>query len=60
MTSASLCETCASLRRIRSSTGSVFLLCQKAKLDPRFAKYPPQPIRACPGYAPGDAQDSGS
>ena len=34
--------------------GSVFSLCERSKSDPRFAKYPPIPVRECPGYEKRD------
>ena len=46
-----LCATCRHVKTIRSATGSVFLLCTLAKHDPGFAKYPPQPVMACRGFA---------
>ena len=50
----SLCLDCVHVRRITSARGSVFLLCQLALRDPRFAKYPPQPIARCSGYRQRD------
>ncbi len=29
----------------------MFFLCQLSSTDPRFPKYPPLPVLACPGYA---------
>lgn len=46
----SLCERCQHLRPILSGKGSRFLLCTLAQVDPRFPKYPPQPVRSCEGY----------
>jgi len=46
----SLCQTCASMREIVTPKGSRFLLCQLAKDDPAYPKYPPQPIVRCDGY----------
>jgi len=34
--------------------GSVFYMCSRAKTDPRFRKYPPLPVLACPGWQEGD------
>ena len=51
----SLCQTCLHVREITSGKGSVFLLCQLAQVDDRFAKYPPQPIVRCTGYEPREA-----
>ena len=55
----SLCSTCAHVRVIHSAKGSVFLQCQRARDDERFPKYPPQPVRLCPGFQAtgGDVRD---
>lgn len=55
---ASLCQTCRHVREIRSPRGSRFLLCQRSQVDPRFAKYPPQPIVKCSGFEEGAASDA--
>jgi len=47
---AGLCATCVNKRRIVSDRGSVFLLCELSKTDPRFPKYPRLPVRECEGY----------
>ena len=47
-----LCPECANLKAIESAKGSVFLMCRLAKEDPRFPKYPPQPVRVCEGFRP--------
>jgi hypothetical protein len=49
---AGLCETCLHARRVESARGSVFWLCRKSEEDPRFPKYPPLPVRQCPGFTP--------
>jgi hypothetical protein len=51
---AGLCATCRHLR-LQASKTSVFVRCGLAETDPRFAKYPPLPVRECEGYgrAPG-------
>ena len=54
ITPSSLCERCRWLREVISGKGSRFLLCQLARTDPRFAKYPPQPVRVCAGFAPAE------
>jgi hypothetical protein len=46
----SICQTCAHMREIVSGKGSRFMLCQLAQDDPRFPKYPPQPIARCDGH----------
>lgn len=45
-----LCLTCRWKRAGTNRRGSVFFRCARADLDPRFVKYPPLPVRACPGY----------
>lgn len=47
-----LCATCERLR-ILASSRSVFVRCGLAETDPRFPRYPPLPVRVCPGYLPG-------
>jgi len=47
-----LCADCRNARPIRSAKGSMFLLCELAASDPRFAKYPRLPVLQCAGYAP--------
>jgi len=47
---AGLCSTCQNVRQIESSKGSVFLLCELSKTDPRFKKYPSLPVISCSGY----------
>lgn len=50
-----LCATCTHRITITSDRGSVFVQCGLAKVDPRFRKYPPLPVRACDGYTPRTA-----
>ena len=47
-----LCPECRNVRIITSDRGSVFLFCRLSAVDPRFPKYPPQPVIACPGFSP--------
>ena len=47
---AGLCPRCRHVRPIVSERGSTFLRCMKQRSDPRFPKYPPQPVLACPGF----------
>jgi hypothetical protein len=47
---AGLCATCAHARVIENDRGSRFYLCELAKTDPRFARYPRLPVVACPGW----------
>lgn len=46
-----LCGGCEHLRVLASSR-SVFVRCGLAEADPAFPRYPPLPVRACPGYRP--------
>ena len=58
----SLCHTCEAVKRIESAKGSVFWMCTRHASDPRFPKYPPQPVRACLGWiraTPSDGLDAG-
>lgn len=48
-TPAGLCATCEHLRLLASQR-SVFVRCGLAEVDPTFPRYPPLPVRACPGY----------
>jgi hypothetical protein len=45
-----LCADCLNARKIASSKGSEFLLCELSKFDPRFPKYPRLPVLSCSGY----------
>jgi len=47
----SLCHDCVHVQIVTSGRGSTFFLCKVAREDPRFAKYPPQPVVACPRHA---------
>ncbi len=51
---AGLCDDCVNQRIVRTTRGSAFSLCEKSKEDARFAKYPPIPVVACPGFARRD------
>lgn len=55
---AGLCEDCRHARKIESSRGSVFLLCELSRTDPRFAKYPRLPVLNCAGYTPKSMQST--
>jgi|LakMenEpi03Aug12_release.lakeMendotaPanAssembly.Ray.scaffolds.fasta_scaffold05524_3 hypothetical protein len=45
-----LCPQCTHARGIESAKGSLFLLCGRAKDDPRYPRYPGQPVVACRGF----------
>jgi hypothetical protein len=44
-----LCPACRHVRRV-TTPRSVFLLCERSRDDPRYERYPRQPVRECPGY----------
>ncbi len=46
----SLCPECAHVKTVRSERGSTFYMCLLARTDPRFTKYPPQPVVVCSGF----------
>jgi uncharacterized protein (TIGR00290 family) len=55
-----LCASCRWSRRVRNRRGSVFVRCGRADSDPRFARYPRLPVRACAGHDPAlPAQEGG-
>jgi len=45
-----LCPRCGHVKIVTSQRGSVFLLCLLSAEDPRFPKYPPQPVVSCEGF----------
>lgn len=45
-----LCAACLHARVVTNDRGSRFVLCGRARTDPRFPRYPALPVRACPGY----------
>jgi hypothetical protein len=47
---AGLCLDCIHARRLESSRGSVFILCNLSLTDARFVKYPSLPVLSCDGY----------
>lgn len=47
-----LCERCQYRRVVQSARGAAFVLCQLAKDDPTYPKYPRLPVNACHGYRP--------
>ena len=54
---AGLCSRCQHSHLVESSKGSVFLLCELSKTDPRFPKYPRLPVLACLGYKRRDLSE---
>jgi len=55
-----LCFTCRWVRTATNRRGSTFYRCARAETDPRYVRYPPLPMRACPGYEAGDPSEPGS
>lgn len=47
-----LCPDCAFVRQIVSAKGSVFWMCEKARENERFSRYPVQPRLVCDGFDP--------
>ena len=45
-----LCAACCHVKVIKSSKGSFFIMCELAKTDKRFSKYPALPVLYCPGF----------
>jgi hypothetical protein len=56
---AGLCDRCAHQKLIGNTRGSTFSMCERAKTDQRFPKYPRLPVAECPGFEPR-SYDSGS
>ena len=56
---AGLCNTCVHQRVVATARGSRFSLCERSRTDPRYARYPPLPIRGCPGHEPGRRRAEG-
>lgn len=48
----SLCRSCAAVRLVETPRGSTFLLCERSRTDPRFPRYPYQPVLRCDGHEP--------
>jgi len=47
---ASLCPACVNVHVITSDRGSIFYRCRVSDVDPRFPKYPPQPVLECSAF----------
>lgn len=55
-----LCTSCLHARVVETRRGSRFYLCNRAKTDPRFRKYPPLPMLRCPGFELGEPRNEPS
>ncbi len=47
---AGLCDRCRFQRVIRNTRGSSFSLCERAREDDRYPKYPRLPVLRCAGF----------
>jgi len=56
--SVGLCTDCQHARRVESSRGSPFYLCQRSASDATFPKYPRLPVIRCSGYEPSQREGS--
>ena len=45
-----LCPHCRYVMFKQNDRGSAFLLCTRSAGDPRYPKFPPQPVARCDGY----------
>ena len=54
---AGLCETCRHARLVPTPR-SAFWLCERARDDPRFERYPRLPVLRCPGHEPGPRDET--
>lgn len=45
-----LCASCRHAARQENPRGNSFWRCLRADHDPRFARYAPLPVQACPGH----------
>ncbi len=59
---AGLCDHCRHQRVVRNTRGSSFSLCERARDDDRYRKYPQLPVARCPGFEqretpPGEAEE---
>jgi hypothetical protein len=48
-----LCASCRFAARQRSARGGSFWRCRRADSDPDYRRYPPLPVRSCPGFEAG-------
>ena len=56
---AGLCDSCVHQQLVHNTRGSTFSLCLRHRTQPeRYPKYPPLPVRACPGHEPRGGQSA--
>jgi hypothetical protein len=47
---AGLCDSCRHQRRVNTTRGSSFSLCERSRTDPSYPRYPRLPVLRCAGY----------
>lgn len=47
---AGLCARCRHVRPVETDRGNVFWLCERAKDDRAYPRYPRLPVLTCPGF----------
>jgi hypothetical protein len=52
-----LCARCRHARTQTTRRGSTFWRGLRAETDPRFVRYPPLPVRVCPGFETSEPDD---
>jgi hypothetical protein len=58
-TAPGLCGECAHVEFLASARSS-FVRCGLARIDARFSRYPPLPVRVCAGFRRPDEPQGGS
>ena len=51
-----LCADCLHARRVESTRGSTFYLCERSASDPTFPRYPRLPVVECRGCERGNLE----
>lgn len=51
-----LCSVCRHAQRQGNPRGSTFWRCRRADDDPTYRRYPPLPVRRCPGHEPPEGR----
>jgi hypothetical protein len=47
-----LCAMCRHVNLVKTAKGSMFILCEQAKVDDKLSKYPVLPVLMCRGFDP--------
>jgi hypothetical protein len=48
--SGGLCASCRHARVVVNDRGRRFILCERSRMDPRFARFPHVPVVSCVGF----------